>query len=316
VEGVLRKLTGDTLEALPSPRHTGLPVPNAYMNAAYPAIPKEVQTLLLGENVTVTDLSMDYPLEFDSDVTPVFAVIADMFTSPAQGSPRLPAPASVTNYPTPAEPPTVANGAHNSTATINHLHAQVPHDTQRENERALKQHKQAVNRTHNAAVKKRRTEMGLDLGAAIITQDVVSTQDNLECPTWGTKRSRITPVVPVMPTPRNIHPVTPPVPQPRIPVLGEVCAHGSTWSDFLQLDHLRHHLKPGQYLDGKHCTKCQTPVATVVAKKQLVFYCIHDFRAFTLDSADALSPCDCLVCPPCYASAPEGVGTGRRRRRT
>jgi hypothetical protein len=107
-----------------------------------------------------------------------------------------------------------------------------------------------------------------------------------------------------MPTPSS-------VPQPRIPVQGGVCAHGSTWSDLLQLDHVRHHLKPRQYLYGKHCTKCQTPVSTVLAKKQLVFYCTHDFRAFTLDPAAALTPCDCLVCPTCYASAPKEVGTKR-----
>jgi hypothetical protein len=127
--------------------------------------------------------------------------------------------------------------------------------------------------------------------------------------TRGTKRSRIIPVAPGMPTPRNMHPIMPPVPKPRIPVPGEVCAHGSTWSDLLQLDHMRHHMKPGQYLYSKRCTKCQTPVATVLAKKLLVFYCTHDFRAFTLDSAAALSPCDRLMCPPCYASAPAGVGT-------
>jgi hypothetical protein len=45
---------------------------------------------------------------------------------------------------------------------------------------------------------------------------------------------------------------------------------------------VRHRMKPGQYLYGKHCTKCQTPVATVLAKKLLVFYCTQDFRAFTL----------------------------------
>jgi hypothetical protein len=173
-----------------------------------------------------------------------------------------------------------------------------------------------VNRNHNAAVKQRHTENGLVIGASIIAQDVVITLDVRERPNRGTKRSHITPVAQDMPTPRNLHPVMPSVPQPRIPVPGEVCAHGSTWWDLLQLDHVRHHLKPGQYLDGKHCTKCQTPVATVLAKQQLVLYCTHDFRAFTLDPAAALSPCDCLVCPPCYASAPDGVGTGRRRRHT
>jgi hypothetical protein len=138
----------------------------------------------------------------------------------------------------------------------------------------------------------------MNLGASVITQDVgdtpdvVNTPDVLERPTKSTKRRRSTLVAPVMPTPL-------PVPQPRILVPGEVCAHGSTWSDLLQLDHVRHHLKPGQYLDGEHCIKCQTPVATVLAKKQLVFYCTHDFRAFTLDPAAALSSCDCLVCPRC-----------------
>jgi hypothetical protein len=221
VEGVLRKLTGDTPEALPSPRHTSLPVPNAYIAAEYPAISREVQALLLEEGATVTDLSMDDPLVFDSDVSAVFD---DTFSSPTRGSPRLPAPANVTTYPTPVEPPTVTQAACNATATINHLKAQVPrHDTQRETETALKQHNQAVNRNHNAAVKKRRRENGLDLGASVITQDVVITPDVLERPTRGTKRSRITPVAPGMPTPRNIHPVTPPAPQPRIPVTGEVC---------------------------------------------------------------------------------------------
>jgi hypothetical protein len=118
----------------------------------------------------------------------------------------------------------------------------------------------------------------------------------------------VTPVALVMPIPLHT--------QPRRPVPEEVCAHGSTWLDLLQLDHVRHHLKPGQYLDGKHCTKCETPIATVVAKQPLVFYCTHDFRAFTLDPADAMPPCHCLVFPPCYASATDGAGTGRRRRRT
>jgi hypothetical protein len=155
----------------------------------------------------------------------------------------------------------------------------------------------------------------MDLGALVITQDVgdttyvVDAPDVLERRTPSTKRSRSIPVAPVMPTPS-------PVPQPRIPVQEEVCAHGSTWSDLLQLDHVRHHLKPGQCLYGKNCTKCQTPVATVLAKKQLVFYCTHDFRAFTLDPAAALSTCNCLVCPPCYASALDEVGIDRRRRRT
>jgi hypothetical protein len=155
----------------------------------------------------------------------------------------------------------------------------------------------------------------MDLGASVIirdvgkTPDVVHTPDVLERPTKSTKYRRGTPVVPVMPTPS-------PVPQPRIPVLDEVCAHGSTLSDLLQLDHVRHHMKPGQYFYGKHCTKCQTPVATVLAKKLLGFYCTHDFRAFTLGPAAALSPCDCLVCPRCHASTHKEVGTGRRRRHT
>jgi hypothetical protein len=172
-----------------------------------------------------------------------------------------------------------------------------------------------VSRTYNKEVKKRRAEQGMDLGVSVIirdvgdTPDVVHTPDVLERPTKSTKRRRRTPAVPVMPTPS-------PVPQPRILGLDEVCAHGSTWSDLLQLDHVRHHLKPGQYLDGKHCTKCRTPVATVLAKKLLVFYCTHDFRAFTLGPAAALSPCHCLVCPRCHASAPDEVGTGRRRRRS
>jgi hypothetical protein len=124
------------------------------MNAAYPAIPQEVQTLLLEENVTVTDLSMDDdPLGFDSDVTHVFGDIADTFTSPAGGRPRLPTPANVTTDPTLTEPPTVAQVARNSTTIINHLQAQVPHDTQRATERALKQHNQTVSRTHNKEVK-------------------------------------------------------------------------------------------------------------------------------------------------------------------
>jgi hypothetical protein len=140
----------------------------------------------------------------------------------------------------------------------------------------------------------------MDLGASVITQDVGDTPDVVDAPDvlkrrtpTSTKCSRRTPVAPVMPTPS-------PVPQPRIPVQEEVCAHGSTWSDLLQLDHVRHHLKPGQYLYGKHCTKCQTPTATVLAKKQLVFYCTHDFRAFTLDPAAALSPP--LIDPPVRGS--------------
>jgi hypothetical protein len=210
VEGVLRKLTGDTPEALPSPRNMGLCAPNAYIAAEYPAIPLEVQALLLEEGVTVTDLSMDDPLAFDSDVSAVFTVDPtmdhdvnqsqtltpdDTFPSPARGILRLPAPVNVTTYPTPAEPPTVAQAARNATATIKHLKAHVPHDTQRSTERALKQHNQAVNRTHNEAVKKRRTENGLDLGASVITQDVVITPDVLERPTRGTKRRRTTPVL-------------------------------------------------------------------------------------------------------------------------
>jgi hypothetical protein len=145
---------------------------------------------------------------------------------------------------------------------------------------------------------------------------MLSSHDVRKPATRGTKHKRATPVALVMHIPLNTHPVTPAVPQPRIPVPGEVCAHGSTWLDLLQLDHVRHHLKPGEYLDGKHCTKCQMPIATVVAKQQLVFYCTHDFRAFTLDPADALPPCNCLVCPPCYTSATDGVGTGQHRRRT
>jgi hypothetical protein len=96
----------------------------------------------------------------------------------------------------------------------------------------------------------------MDLGTSVITQDVgdtpeaSSTPNVLERPTKSTNRLRKSPVVPVMPTPS-------PVPQPRIPGLDEVCAHGSTLSDLRQLDHVRHHMKPGQYLYGKHCTKCQ-----------------------------------------------------------
>jgi hypothetical protein len=89
VEGVLRKLIGDTQDALPSPRHTGLPVPNAYMNAADPAIPQEVQMLLLEETATVTDLSMgDDPLGFESDESAVFGNISNTFTSPTRDSPE------------------------------------------------------------------------------------------------------------------------------------------------------------------------------------------------------------------------------------
>jgi hypothetical protein len=77
VEGVLRKLPYDTQE-----------VPNADMNAAYRAIPPEVQTLLLGETVTVADLSMhDDPLGFESVESAFFGNIANTFTSPTQNSP-------------------------------------------------------------------------------------------------------------------------------------------------------------------------------------------------------------------------------------
>jgi hypothetical protein len=75
VEGVLRKLTDDTpaIPVVTLPSHTDVPVPNAYMNAAAPATPQEVQTLLLSETVTVTDLSMgDDPLGFDSDESAIF----------------------------------------------------------------------------------------------------------------------------------------------------------------------------------------------------------------------------------------------------
>jgi hypothetical protein len=318
VEGVLRQLTDNTpaIPVVPLPSHTDVPVPNAYMIAAAPAIPQEVQTLLLSETATVTDLSMsDDPLAFDSDESAIFGHIANTFASPIRESPERQAPIHVAAHLTPAALPTVCHVARNSTTTIHQLKAQVPHDTQRATEQAIKQHKEKVSRTHNAKVKKRRAELGMDLGASVIirdvgeTADVVHTPNIVEQPIKSTKRRRKSPVVPVMPTPS-------PVPKPRIPGLDEVCAHGSTLSDLRQLDHVRHHMKPGQYLYGKHCTKCQTPVATVLAKKLLVFYCTQDFRAFTLGPAAALSPCHCLVCPRCHANAPEEVGTGRRRRRT
>jgi hypothetical protein len=99
-----------------------------------------VQTILLEEGVTVTDLSMTDPLGFDSDETAGFGDFADTFTSPAGDHPMLPTPAHVTPDPTATEPPTVAHVAHNFTNIIIHLQAQVPHDTQRATERALKKH--------------------------------------------------------------------------------------------------------------------------------------------------------------------------------
>jgi hypothetical protein len=77
---------------------------------------------------------------FDSDETAGFGDFADTFTLPTGDRPRLPTPANVTTDPTPMEPPPVAHVARNSTTTINHLQAQVPHDTQRATERALKKH--------------------------------------------------------------------------------------------------------------------------------------------------------------------------------
>jgi hypothetical protein len=297
VEGVWRKLTENTPGIIPSSRQTDLPVPNEYMNAADPAIPQEVQTLLLEETVTVTDLSMgDDPIGSESDKSAVFGNFANTLTSPVRDSPKRPASVHVTTNLTPAEPPTV-------------FKAQVPHDTHRATGQAIKNNNETVSRTYNKEVRKRRAEPGIDLGASVIilevgdTPDVVHTPNVLDRPAKSTKRSRCTPVVPVMPTPS-------PVPQPRIPGLDEVCAHGSTLSDFQQLDHVRHHMKPGQYLYGKHCTKSQTPVTTVLAKKLLVFYYTQDFRAFTLGPAAALLPCNCLVCPLCHASAPDEVGTG------
>jgi hypothetical protein len=88
VEGVLRKLTDDTPAIVPLPSHTDVPVPNAFLNAGDPAIPQEVQTLLLEETATVTDLSMHDPLGFDSDESAFFGNIANTFTSPARDSPK------------------------------------------------------------------------------------------------------------------------------------------------------------------------------------------------------------------------------------
>jgi hypothetical protein len=71
VEVVLRKLTGDhTPEALPSARQTVIPSPD--LAAEYPVIPREVQALLLKEGAAVTDLDMEDPLAFDSDVSAVY----------------------------------------------------------------------------------------------------------------------------------------------------------------------------------------------------------------------------------------------------
>jgi hypothetical protein len=322
VEVVLRKLTEDTPETVPAPRQTG--GPQTSIAAGFPDIPAEVQALLmLDAGATVTDLDMDDdPLGFDSDEAGNYASIPSDHAvnhrtaltpdppvpSPAPTIPVLPVLANVTTDPTPTEPPPVTPTTRNATATITHLQAQVPHDAKRAAEAALKKHNQAVDRTYNAAVKKRRTDLCLDLGASIITPEV------RKPPTRGTKRKRTTRV---MPAPSTMHPLTPPVPPPRIPVPGEVCAHGSTWLDLLQLDHVRYHSHPGQYLHGKHCTKCQTPIATVVAKKPLVYYCTHDFRAYNLDAADAsLTPCHVVVCPTCYVSAMDDCGTSRRRRRS
>jgi hypothetical protein len=333
VEVVLRKLTEDTPETVPAPRQTG--VPPTSIAAGFPDIPAEVQALLMLEGATVTDLDMDDdPLGFDSDeagnyaplpsnhavhhrpaLTPDPTVLSPSPTIPvlpvlANGTPDTTStePPPVTADPTPPEPPPVTPAARNATATITHLQAQVPHDAKRAAKTALKKHNQAVDRTYNAAVKKRRTELCLDLGASIVTPDV------RKPPTRGTKRKCTTRVMPAPPT---MHPLTPPVPPPRIPVPGEVCAHGSTWLDLLQLDHVRYHSHPGQYLHGKHCIQCQTPIANVVAKKPLVYYCTHDFRAYNLDSADAsLTPCHVVVCPTCYVSAMDDCGTSRRRRRS
>jgi hypothetical protein len=116
--------------------------------------------------------------------------------------------------PTTAARPPGSLAARNATATIIHLQAQVPHDAKRATKTALKKHNQAVDRTYNASVKKRRTETCLDLGAPIILPEVVITLDVHKPPCRGTKRKRATPVALVMPIPLSTHPVTPAVPQP------------------------------------------------------------------------------------------------------
>jgi hypothetical protein len=286
----------------------------------------------LEECATVTDLEMeDDPFGFESDVPAVYPMETvdqyinqqeeltpgHAYRSPAQttmGIAVLPAPALCNTHPTVTELPFVAPAARNASATITHLPAQVPHAAQLETETVLKKHNKDVDRRYNAAVKQRRTDDCLDLGASIIKPD------SRKPPPRTTKRQRTTPVPLTLPTPprKNRHPRPPDrpsVPMPRMPEPGEACAHGSAWSDLQQLDHLRHHLKPGNYLANKHCTKCRTPIATVVAKQPLIFYCSQDFRAFNLGPASALLQCHCVVCAPCHASAIGGTGASRRRRR-
>jgi hypothetical protein len=153
VEGVLWKLTDDTTTIMPSPSDTGVPMPTAFLNAADPAIPQEVQTLLLEETATVTDLSMHDPLGFDSDESAFFGNFANTFTSPARESTERPAPATLATILTPTETPTVCPVGHNSTATINQLKAQVPHDTQWATEQAIKKHNATLKRNYNNQVK-------------------------------------------------------------------------------------------------------------------------------------------------------------------
>jgi hypothetical protein len=147
-------------------------------------IPQEVQALLLEEGVTVTDLDMEDPLVFDSDVSAIYPPLTidpDVHhhqpLPPAHPCPTTPVVANVRTDPTTAAPPPAAPAARNATTTITHLKAQVPHDTQQATETALKKHNQAVDRTYNASVKIRRTETCLDLGASIIPPDVVITPD-------------------------------------------------------------------------------------------------------------------------------------------
>jgi hypothetical protein len=192
----LRKLTGDTPEALPSARQTVIPSHDFVIE--YPLIPREVQALLLEEAATVTDLDMEDPLAFDSDVLAVYPSLT-IDHGVNRNQPLPPDHPCLAAAPTPplalqtcaqTPPPRHHRGttpaARNTTTTIAHLKAQVPHEAKRPTETAFKKHNQSVDPTYNASVKKCHTETCLDLGASIITWDVVITPEARKPVTRGT----------------------------------------------------------------------------------------------------------------------------------
>ena len=95
---------------------------------------------------------------------------------------------------------------------------------------------------------------------------------------------------------------------------GTACSmHHLDWVDLREVTHPRQYLLPGCYLHGKHCRECNVAIATVVTKRQKVYHCPPDFRAFDLRKQVDIEPCHCIVCATCCVKVSEQHQTVGRR---